>query len=310
MIVSCKQNNEAIEDHPAFHNPTIQPYTDSVNNNPDVALYYYLRSIALHNINADSLSEMDLDKAINLDSTDARFPLAKGFLYLDKGKTKESIAFFKKAVSLQPNNDEYKMALLGAYIKNEDAVNAQTLLNKVLEKYPDITTLEIPKAQVALISKDTVTAMNTMNLFLAKHPYDIKALNFKAELLALKNDATVIPLYEKIYQIDTTEHYALELAGDFYYYRNDMVKAKEYYRKTIIASTDAATAFYKIAEIYVLEDSLDKALANYSYAINAQPNYAEAFLGKANIYQKMNQKDSADKYFQLAYLYNPNLKKE
>lgn len=299
MVALGCNNEPKAPAHNAYWNPAVKPLTDSIERHPDVPIYYYERSKVLINIGADSLAALDLEKAITLDEQDLLYPLSLGYLYSNMDKPADAIRIYKQALVLHPADEKLQLGLVHAYILYKEKTAAIDNLKPLQEKYPNLPEILLAQADIALLDKDTNTALNHLENILATDNNHLDALYLKGSLLSNRKDAATVQVYGQIFAQDTFDVYPLEKIGDYYFHMGDSEKALAYYKKCILIDLNYADGFYKIGEVYAQLDSTEKAFANYENAIKSNPTFAAAYYGKAKSFEKLGKIDSAVHYYNI-----------
>ncbi len=242
LFASCSQE-KAGGDHPAYHNPAVQPYTDSIVANPETATWYFERARALSGVQQDSLCLIDLQQAIRIDSLNPEYVQALGNVYLELGQPANAITAFRKNLLLSPGDARVRLLLSKAYLENKDVPAAQQEVSKVLAAAPNYPDALYWQAKIMMAQKDTNGAIGTVKQALAIDSSYYLASYQLADWYAAKGLPEAIPQYEKTYRMDTLDVSPLFDIGEMYKSRNQLPQAREAYRVCILKDPDYTDAY-------------------------------------------------------------------
>ncbi|PSK94569.1 tetratricopeptide repeat protein [Taibaiella chishuiensis] len=295
-------------DHAAYHNPMVQPYTDSIDAHPEIATWYFERAKALSSVNEDSLCLADLQQAVKLDSLNPQYVQALGNIYLELEQPAQAITAFRKNLLLSPGDARVRLLLSKAYLENKNEAAAQQEVEKVLAAAPNYPDALYWQAKIKYVQKDTTAAINLVKQALAIDSGYYQAAYQLADWYASVDIKAAIPQYEKTFRMDTLDVSPLFEIGELYKQRQQLQQAKEAYRVCILKDPDYTDAYIETGKILALQDSTEKALRQFLLAIQTRPGSAEAYLNKGLCYEKLKQRDSAIVALRQALVFKPGLK--
>lgn len=307
LMVSCGQNTKT-QDHPAYHNPTVEPYTDSIAAYPESATWYFERAKALSGVNEDSLCLIDLQKAVSMDSLNPEYVQALGNVYLELEQPGKAVTAFQKNLKLSPGDARVRLLLSKAYLENNDTTSAQLEVSKVLAAAPNYPDAMYWQAQIRVAQKDTTAAISLVKQALAIDSGYYQAAYQLADWYAAKGLPEAVPQYEKTFRMDTLDVSPLFEIGEMYKNRKQLQQAKDAYRVCILKDPDYTDAYLETGRILMQQDSTDRALRQFLLAIQTKPGSADAYLNKGLCYEKLKQKDSAVVALRQALVFKPGLK--
>jgi len=292
FLFSCKEQNTQT-DHPAYHNPTVQAFTDSIQMNPDVPQFYFLRAEALSNLQMDSLALIDVLKAAQLDSNNAQYLYTIGYLNLQLDKPEAAIKALKKNLDLLPGNVNTRLLLSKAYIANNNTEAALEETSKVLAAAPNHPGALFGMAQIKAAQKDTAAAIALAKQLLVADKNNYSASYQLADWYKAQGNAAAVTQYQYTFALDTMDVNPLFEIGEFYEQQKQWELAKQAYKACFVKDLDFTDAYLQMGKILYQQDSTEKALRQFNIAISTAPNSAEAYLHKGLSFQKLNLKDSA-----------------
>jgi tetratricopeptide (TPR) repeat protein len=308
LFFSSCGNNTTSDDNPAYHNPTVQPYTDSIAMNPEHAEYYYRRAEALTEINNDSLALVDVQKAISLDKNNAQYTFTAGYLQLQLGQAKEAIKTLKRNLEQTPGNVNTRMLLSKAYLADEKIEPAQEQINKILAAAPRHPGALMILADIKAAQKDTVATINILREIITTDAGNYDAAYQLGDWYKATNNPAAVTQYQYTFSLDTTDVNPLFEIGEYYERQNQVGKAKEAFIYCIEKDRDFTDAYIHLGKIYLQEHATEKALRHFNLAINTMPGSAEAYYYKGLCFEKLQQKDSAAVAFRQALVFDRNMK--
>lgn len=162
-------------------------------------------------INTFMLQENDLsaketiEKAINIKPKDPKLLIANGFYLLKDDKNTDAINFYKKALSIDPNNEQALSGLYYAYMANGDSDAAKELIDNAIKNPKNINSFVI---NALCETKDWYTAMNLLTEAYKKDNENVAIFD---ALSTFKNfsDEFTIKLKEQIENNNDTTMYKL-----------------------------------------------------------------------------------------------------
>lgn len=296
------------ENNPAYHNPTVQPLTDSIRENPDNASLYFRRAEALSQINNDSLALVDVMKAQNLDKNNPQYSFTIGYLNLQLGHTDAAIKSLQENLKVSSGNVNTRILLAKAFLQGNKIDDARNQVNHILEAAPQHTGAMLMQAEILTAQKDTVAAINTLLNIITIDPRNYQASYNLATLFSESRNDMAVSQYLHTFQLDTMDVAPLYDLAAFYESKKDMAKAKEYYTSCILKDRDYTDAYIALGNIFYQEKNTEKALRHFQMAIESQPNSAAAYFYKGKCFEALNRKDSAIVAYNQALVFNPRLK--
>jgi tetratricopeptide (TPR) repeat protein len=309
IFFSACGNKTSEQNNPAYHNPVVQPYTDSIEADPGHAVFYFKRAEALTEIHNDSLALVDVQKALSLDKNNPQYTFTIGYLQLQLGKTKDAVKTLEQNLQQAPGNVNTRMLLSKAYIADNKIDKAQEQVNKILSAAPKHSGALMILADIKIAQKDTTAAIDMLKEIMVLDPRNYDASYQLGDWFKETRNPQAVAQYSYTYSLDTNDVNPLFEIGDFYESQGQLPKAKESFIYCIEKDRDFTDAYIHLGKIYLNEGATDKALRHFDLAIHTMPNSAEAYYYKGLCFQKLNQKDSANVAFNQALVFNGNLTK-
>lgn len=304
-IVSCKPAYRE-PDAPAYHNPTVQGFTDAIARDTEDANLFFQRSQALIRVNEPDLARKDLLKAIRLDSLNPGYIQALGRIALQQNHPEEAVAAFQKSLKIIPGEARVRLLLSRAYLLRNDTFAARQEVTKVLRAAPGFPGATYVLAQIEATKGDTATAIHILEKYLAGNPGDYQAAQQLGDWLSQTNDPRAVARYRQAFTLDTSNVKPIGDIGNFYERRGKINEAKAAYYECVLRDPDYTDALVATGKILYCQDSVLKALRQFNLAIKTRPNSAEAYFQKGLCLEQLHQKDSARQAFGQALVFRPD----
>lgn len=296
------------EDNPAYHNPAVQPFTDSIAEAPERADLYFRRAEALSDIQSDSLALIDVRKALSLDPHNPQYTFTIGYLQLQLGQTKEAVKTLEQNLVQSPGNVNVRILLSRAFLADGKTDAAAAQIARILAAAPGHPAALMMQADIKAAEKDTSAAMNILREVLAGNPQHYEASYQLADWYKAASDPKAITQYRYTFSLDTNDVNPLFEIGDYYEQQQQEQQAKEAFIYCIQKDRDFTNAYLELGKIYYREHATDKALRHFDLAINTMPNSAEAYYNKGLCFEQLKQKDSAGVAFRQALVFDRDMK--
>lgn len=152
-LISKKQYYQAIEH-----------LTDVIDKKPKSHKAYFLRAIALENINNYRAAINDLNIAISQNKRIEDYYFLRGKMFLLEKKYKKANDDFKSCINLNPNNIEYYYYLATSEFNNDNLTEAKSNINFYLKYYYQDHKAFYLSAQIDFYKKLYLDALINMNL--------------------------------------------------------------------------------------------------------------------------------------------------
>mgnify|MGYP003582619253 CR=1 FL=1 len=309
VLSSCGEEPKtaAPENLPAaLVNPMIRPLTEAIAADTGNAALYYQRSVELNKMGQDSLTQVDLMKAVSLDPDNVGYRESLTFFLIDKKKAALAMEQVKILKQKNPKNETYTLLEAEAYMAGNELAKAETILTDLMTRLPGEPDVLLDASRLKAAQKDTAGAIDYAKKVLQITPNFFDGLYQLADLYSATGNAEALKWYDKIYRLDTLNPNPLYDAALFYQRKGDLAAAKRFFVKTIYVDKDFTDAYIQHGKILLSQDSVSKAERQFSIAIEVAPNSAEAYYQKGLTLLKQNKKAEAKSAFNQALVFNRN----
>lgn len=279
------------------NHPSIQEITAYIQKTPNDPKLYYVRSNMRFQLGNLAGAKEDIQKALELDSTQINFYIGLADVYFEEQDLVRAINTLEEAIKIDASNEKVllQMAIYKIYMKNYkeaighlDAVLEQNIYNAEAYFYKGILFKEIDKKERALSSFQTALEQNPeyfeahMQLALTYADQDPElALQYYDNALKL-NPKSQEAMYGKGLLLQNLERYS---------------EAIDIYKEIVKDAPRNSTAFYNIGYVYFLMDSMEKSDRNFKIASTVDPTYVDAVYMRGLIQEALGNLEEAAKFY-------------
>ena len=305
FLIQCK-NKPTTDASKIKKDATLAQLDSIIKTQPDNADAYYVR--ANYYLGKMQLGESttDINKAIELDSTIAKYYVTVADLHLITNNSGRCKSALDKCLEVDSNNIEglLKMSELYMYVKeNAKAIGyANRVLNK--EKTNAKAYFLIGMNQKEL--KDTTRALLAFQEAINNNQDYYNAYIQLGLLYGARNNPKAILYYTNASNIDAKNPEPYYNKGVFYQTQGDLKKAVDAYNQTLQLRADYKGALYNMGlAIIGIEKNYSKAATFFERNMLAQPNFALGFYMHGVCQEKMGNKKQAASDFEKALQLEP-----
>ena len=255
-----------------FYNDAIDDYQKALELNPnykeaDKALTDTKNNLDIHNfINNYSLIENDLYK-------DSGYYFNKACNFYYKGKCKEAIVYYNKAIELDPNNS-------AAYNNRGNAKKDLVQYEEALKDY---------NKAIELDHNNSAAYYNRGSL----------KINLEEYKEAIKD-------FNKAIELDHNYLYAYNNRGNVKYKLGQYEEAIKDYNRAIELDNNDSIAYYNIGLSKANLGQYEEAIKNYNKAIELEPNFSMTYNNRGVAKENLKKYEEALKDYEKALELDPN----
>ena len=255
-----------------FYNDAIDDYQKALELNPnykeaDKALTDTKNNLDIHNfINNYSLIENDLYK-------DSGYYFNKACNFYYKGKCKEAIVYYNKAIELDPNNS-------AAYNNRGNAKKDLVQYKEALKDY---------NKAIELDHNNSAAYYNRGSL----------KINLEEYKEAIKD-------FNKAIELDHNYLYAYNNRGNVKYKLGQYEEAIKDYNRAIELDNNDSIAYYNIGLSKANLGQYEEAIKNYNKAIELEPNFSMTYNNRGVAKENLKKYEEALKDYEKALELDPN----
>lgn len=267
---------------------------------------YAARALYYEGLDSARLAENDWKRTIEVDSTNARWRIALGELYLRKIDLPHAEQQFGHAIRLAPDSTEGRSKLSEVYLMQLRFKEAMVLANEALRLDPLDAKLYNLKGWIHRTAGDTDLAISSYHTAVERDPSYYDAYISLGMLYAARHDPLAIQFYSSAIDIRPRSVEALYDQAIFLQeHGNDSLALVRYARIKEIEPR-YPVAYYNTG--YILLDHMGKpaeARAEFNKAIHQLPDYAQAYYSRGLTYETQGMLDSARWDFSQALKLDP-----
>ena len=292
LFASCQKNtnvkkfsSDNLVEPPSVLIHKIDSVSDLILNDTLNAALYFDRAALYMKNEALDMGASDLKRAVQLDSTNAKYWLKLGVLHYALQESRSAKDCWEYCSNLDAGNLDCRINLAEMYLAVGELKKGQKRLNEILDANPKNSTALFLTGNYALMEGDTIKAMKYIQAAINEdqtlfNAYDQMGILYssKGDLLALDYFNSALRLQPYRYDI----HYKVGMFYQSIQAFDDAVKA---YERAIELKSDHKTSLHNIAVIEVFRKNYNSAINYFTKAIKADNSYVEAYFGRAYCYE-------------------------
>lgn len=295
---ACQKVDVSSEKLPPLDNPKTTDINQQItfmsaiiDENPNVATYYYRRSLLFYENNQLVPAQQDIDKALSLDKNNGNFFFVKALILAQSKQLLQALSAALMAETKGLRKVDLFLLLSRLYYETSQPIQAVLYLRKVKEILPN--NAEVYYYQ-GLISYDVADTLNTVR-------YMEKALSFKTDYLEaytylvrlyLKYEKPTVALryLQKAMQDATMAKNAglNKLYGDVLVKldrKEDKFEVISWYEKAVALDSTQWEAAYTVAQYYLSKKNYPTAANYLEKALKTRKNIEGGYYLLAAVYE-------------------------
>jgi len=310
MVLGCQNKNSQDTENPknnkthqAVDTQKIQTQLntrldDQIVNEPQNPKNYYKRAKVYLKKGHPQLAIKDVEAAISIDSSKAKYHYLKGKILWERNNAKDANQSLNKALDYNQEMEEAYMLLgeIHFYLKNRKQsfqnINEALRLNKLNARgyylkgmnYKEMgdTADAISKFQTSLEMDPDYYDVHIQLGMLHQQSNPKKAISYFTNAIDIRNNSV-------------EAHYARAMA---YQDQGAIKKAIQDYEKILTMVPRHRKANYNIAYLLFNQGKYEKAVPHFTNAIEKGEQYVEAYLGRGAAYKRMGKRKKAREDFE------------
>ncbi len=279
-----KKNAPATEQEPSEPAPPDLNYTETlmklnehIQLQPQNPELFYARANEFLRLNMPEKSFPDIFRAMQLDSTRAKYYITLSELYFNQRELIRAINALEKGNAEEPENTDVLLLLCKYHLYLKDYDKAIVYADNVLKINSGIAEAYFLKGLIFKEIGMKDKALSSFQTAVEQNPEMYEAYMQLGLLTEEKDKKRAIAYYENALRIDSNSTEARYAKAMVFQQQKQYEKAKEVYREIIITDYQFERAPYNLGYIYFQQDSLEKAIRHFEMAIDIQPYYDDAF---------------------------------
>lgn len=274
--------------------PQIEELTQKIVESPGNASLYATRgSLWYENENYDE-GIVDLEKAIQLDSTKPEYFHLLADVYMDYYKSRQGLTVMERAAAAFPQRVPTLLKLAEFQLILKKHTEALVSLERIRSIDPLNAEMFFMFGNVFSDMGKPDQAASAYRSAVENNPKLVDAWIKLANLLADKNDPQASKYYDNAIRIDSANVSALHAKAYFLANKkNDLKGAIQLFKKTNVVDPQYADGYYNTGLLYLDLDSSDQAYQCFDLAIKFDPAFAEAYYHRGVVAEAKGNMDQA-----------------
>ncbi|HWB24330.1 MAG TPA: tetratricopeptide repeat protein [Chitinophagaceae bacterium] len=234
------------------------------------------------------------EKALQLNSGQAKAYNYRGNIYLGEKRYIEAIEAYHKAIEIDPTFAYPHNGLGNVYLNLKQYDKAIDAYNKAIETDPKFAYPYNGLGNAYAVLNQYDKAIETYNKAIEIDPKSANPYNGLGNVYSTLNQYDkAIEVYNKAIKIDPTFTYLHNGLGNVYQDLKQYDKAIEVYSKAIEIDPKSANPYNGLGNVYNLLKQYDKAIDAYNKGIEIDPKFAYPYNGLGSASYELNQYNKA-----------------
>lgn len=214
-------------------------------------------------------------------------------LYACTGREKQSLNYFKKAITINPQNERHYYNLGNTYFQLQSFKKAQQQFKNAIAKNPNYALAFHGLANTENALKNYQTAAELYQIAIRKNPKLDEAYNNLAMLEKNNGDfKSAENHYQKALSLSPNNHKILNNYGSMLLAKNEPEKALHIFKQAAEINHDAIV-FNHIATAYKALNAPQLSIENYIQSLSIKPDFKEALYNLAHTYLEQKEHNNA-----------------
>lgn len=289
--------------------PKLRALDDLIKKEPSNPNYRFMRAQYFYDAEAFDEAIDDLRQALLLDSLQPAYYHLMADALLDYARpndSKRAIQILEQAASLFPDDPLTLLKLSEFNLIVRQHNNALAALDQLLRQDPQNAEAFFMSGRVALDMGDTTRAIKAFQKSVQYDADLFDAWVFIGRIFAKKNNPLALQYFDNALRLDTANLQVMEYKAGFFLNRREYGKARDMYRKIILADPDYSNAYYDLGIMYLNQDSLQQAYDHFGMAVKTDPLYIRAYYMRGIAAERKGDLDAALRDFTQASRMNAN----
>ena len=287
-----------------------EPYaalSDSLQDQPNNAELYYKRGATLLQNNQLAHAEADLQKAWSL-KKDEQYALGVANV-LRKKNPAAAVQFLESASTELPQSVTLQIALARGYQQQGAVQKAVDICDQILAKHPyQLDALELKAQLLQKERKDEAIA--TLEKAYSLSPDDVELVHNLAFMYAENKNAKVLKLSDSLIKADFSGKHAepYYFKGVYYYNVGNSNEALQQFNEAIQHDYNFLDAYMEKGSLLYDLKQYEKALETFNLALTVSPTFADAYYWRGKTLDATGDKQEAKLDYERAYGLDKTLK--
>jgi tetratricopeptide (TPR) repeat protein len=246
-------------------------------------------------------------EAVRLNPLAISAKVALARLQLASGRPDTSIGLAQEVLNAEPQNADARFVLVQALLQQGDLQRAQTGLDALLVKYPDLAPVHIQAGMLLGRKRQFPEARKEFERALKLAPNSLEAVGGLIALdLTMKRPEDARARVEALVNAADPAAGALMLAGRTYAALGDVQTAERLFRRTLSKDPTQLGAYAGLGQLYAKQRRLPEAIAEFESMARRDPRPVPALTMAAILIQAQGNKAEAQQRYERIIQLDPN----
>ena len=294
---------------PTTGNPAIDGLSIAIVESPNDPSLYAKRADMFYQNEGYDEAISDLQKALQIDSTNVDYLHLLADVYLDYYQSYPAINTMMKAAALYPTRiptllklSEFQL-ILKQYDKSINTINEVLKLEQLNAEAYFMLGLNFKE------QGDIDRAMGSFQTAVENNPDLVDAWITLGQLHAEKGSKLAKYYFENAVKVAPNNITALHAKAEFLHFSDDRQGAIATYRKINVIDPDYSESLFNTGIIYLEMDSLGQAKKHFNMAVVTSPTYIIAYYYRGLVFEMEGNIAAAKKDYQTALNFNPEFER-
>ncbi len=272
-----------------------------IDRHPKDAALLAERAQVLLNLNRTREALYDINRAVSLKPEEIDYRLLQADAYFASGDIENSYKSLTDAEQIDPNSQEVQLKMGEITFYGRDYDRSLKCLSNVTAKDPNNRTALFMKGFIYKEKGDTAEAVQLLNKVCTLYPDYAPAFEELGILYATRKDPMALEYLSTALRLEPTNTNSMYALAMFHQEREEYAEAVTIYRQMIDVNANSTDAWHNLGYInlFVYGD-YEEAVRCFDKAIEADANYIEAYVNRGCAYELQGQKAKAKADFETA----------
>src|SRR5688572_6676144 len=286
LFFACIEKNQQADTKQNAKNLTpADALTEQIAKNPDNPDLYFQRAKWNLSMKKVSAAEIDIRKALSLDSSKAEYHLLQGDIHFAGFKIKDAETSFLNTISINPQSIDAYMRLSELYLYMKNYEESVRNANEVLRIDKRRVKAYFIKGFVYKETRDTLRAISNFQTCVEQDPNYYDAIMQLANLYSTHNDPIALQYYNNALRLQPHSIEALYGRGLFFQNTGEIEKALVDYNELLKYNPQHGFTYFNLGYIAMKhEKDYRKAIPLLSAALTHEKHYVEAYYNRGICY--------------------------
>lgn len=258
-------------------NPTIDQLSQKISQNPQDKALYFQRAKTYYENDGYEAAIKDLHTVLKLDSLDVTAMHLLSDVYMDYFQSRNALLTMEHAAKLYPNRIPTLLKLSEDYYLLTKYEESMRTIDQILRIDPQNAEAFFMFGQNFKDLGDSIRAINSYQKAVEFEPDLIDAWINLGQLYEKIDPKIAVNYFDTAIEIDPKNPLSLHAKADFYRDQNELEKAIELYKKTIVLDPQYEEGSYNAGLLYMELDSIVQAKKMFDLCIEVSPIYIPAY---------------------------------